>query len=180
MVRKGTKGVSSRKKVTKKADTQSRSTTSSRTKAEGGRQKAEKKRDEGGRLKDEFVQTLLRGGSPAGFVHENEVELDEVFRWLENDEDFHRKVEQAHDALSQNVAAKLYQEAMKGSVTAMTFWLRNCPPSQWMKSNFESQESTELEELTDEELIKFARDQGVDIPIEFEANPAIAGSEEVA
>lgn len=44
---------------------------------------------------------------------------------------FRKRMDRVPDLLSQNVAASLYQAAMKGSVTAQTFYLKNLPPPEW-------------------------------------------------
>ncbi len=67
---------------------------------------------------------------------------------------FRKRMDRVPDLLSQNVAASLYQAAMKGSVTAQTFYLKNLPPPEWDVEDDEaaSPESGEFENLTVDQL----------------------------
>ncbi|MFO1005118.1 MAG: hypothetical protein U0929_04095 [Planctomycetaceae bacterium] len=74
---------------------------------------------------------------------------------------FRKRMDRVPDLLSQNVAASLYQAAMKGSVTAQTFYLKNLPPPEWDAGTAEddSPESKEFEDLTLDQLKQLDADE---------------------
>lgn len=74
---------------------------------------------------------------------------------------FRKRMDRVPDLLSQNVAASLYQAAMKGSVTAQTFYLKNLPPPEWDAAAAEddSPESKEFGNLTLDQLKQLDADE---------------------
>lgn len=125
-----------------------------------------------------YIDLLLRGASPAAAAQQLGLELFDVLAVIAEDESFQARVDAAYDALSQNVAARLYLEAMKGSVSAMTFWLKNRPPPEWPGTQGEATDRNELDGLSDEELLRLARLEEIAIPPELEADITSAGGDE--
>ncbi len=121
-------------------------------------------------MQREYLDLLLRGASPAAASRQLGIDLFEIVELLANDDDFRMKTDAVYDALSQNVAARLYQEAMKGSVPAMSQWLKNRPPPEWPDHAAASISNSPLEMISDEELIRLARLENVAIPTELEAD----------
>ena len=74
---------------------------------------------------------------------------------------FRKRMDRVPDLLSQNVAASLYQAAMKGSVTAQTFYLKNLPPPEWdvEDDNVDSPEAKDFENLTLDQLRQLDADE---------------------
>ena len=71
---------------------------------------------------------------------------------MEQSTKFRTRATVVSDVLSQNVAAQLYQTAMKGSVTAQTFYLRNQPPPEWPGDEAEAAAPPDLANLSIAEL----------------------------
>ena len=77
---------------------------------------------------------------------------------MEQSSKFRTRAVGVSDVLSQNVAAQLYQTAMKGSVTAQTFYLRNQPPPEWPDDEEASSapaEKADPGDISDERLATF-------------------------
>lgn len=118
----------------------------------------------------EFLNLLLKGASPLAAAQHlglNPLGFQET---LAHDDLFNELYIAAQELLSQNIAARLYQEAMKGNVSAMTLYLKNRPPPEWL-ANQTSLTSESFEYWTHEELLRFAKLQGVSIPPELETPP---------
>ncbi len=128
----------------------------------------------------EYLDLLLRGASPAAACQQLELDLFAVVELLADDDEFRIKTDAVYDALSQNVAARLYQEAMKGSVPAMSQWLKNRPPPEWPDHAAASISNSPLEVISDEELIRLARLENLTIPTELEANAPETGSSQTS
>ncbi len=128
----------------------------------------------------EYLDLLLRGASPAAACQQLELDLFAVVELLADDDEFRMKTDAVYDALSQNVAARLYQEAMKGSVPAMSQWLKNRPPPEWPDHAAASISNSPLEVISDEELIRLARLENLAIPTELEADASKAGSSQAS
>ena len=124
----------------------------------------------------EYLDLLLRGASPAAACQQLNIDLFAVVELLADDDEFRLKTDAVYDALSQNVAARLYQEAMKGSVPAMSQWLKNRPPPEWPDHAAASLSNSPLEVLSDEELIRLAHLENLAIPPELEADTSKTGS----
>jgi len=122
-----------------------------------------------------YLELLLRGASPAAACQQLQLDLFVVMEAIAEDEEFRIKVDAVYDALSQNVAARLYQEAMKGSVSAMTQWLKQRPPPEWMALRVEGSEGSGWDALSDEELLARARMEGIAIPVELEGSGEASG-----
>ncbi|WP_139228266.1 hypothetical protein [Planctomicrobium piriforme] len=100
---------------------------------------------------EEYLQFLACGLPPAEACKKVGISLAAIAAVMETDERFRNLVDRVRELLSQNVAAALYCAAMKGNVSAQTFYLKNRPPPDW----FETADADALtpEELTDDELL---------------------------
>ena len=78
-----------------------------------------------------YLQFLLKGASPAVICAQLGVPYSAVLATLRECAEFRDDHGDAQALLTQNVEASLYTHAMKGSVPAMTLWLRNRPPNSW-------------------------------------------------
>ena len=115
-----------------------------------------------------LLQWLSRGASPTAACQQLGISVRQYMTTRENCPLFRDQESQVQFLLSQNVAAALYQAAMKGSVSAQTFWLKAQPPPGWVKRNESDERETDpLETLDDEELIQLARSMGIALPSEF-------------
>ncbi|QDU78617.1 hypothetical protein Pla110_03210 [Polystyrenella longa] len=77
--------------------------------------------------------------------------------------------------LSQNVLMALYRQAMEGSVSAQTNWLKAMPPPGWdgvpaieHVPLFSFDET--LDDLSDDELLNLARAMEIEVPTAIEKN----------
>jgi hypothetical protein len=80
---------------------------------------------------DEYLTLLTKGASAAAACQKLGISITALLVTMEQSPKFRTRATAVSDVLSQNVAAQLYQTAMKGSVTAQTFYLRNQPPPEW-------------------------------------------------
>lgn len=128
----------------------------------------------------EYLDLLLRGASPAAACQQLNLDLFAVVELTANDDEFRMKTDAVYDALSQNVAARLYQEAMKGSVPAMSLWLKNRPPPEWPDHASGSISNSPLDVISDEELIRLARLENLAIPTELETDTSEKSSSQTS
>lgn len=104
-------------------------------------------------MQELVLEVLLRGGSVAGAAGQAEVSVHEVYRWLEEDETFAHRYRNVMRALDQNVIAKIYQEAMQGSLPALSLWVKEREPVDWKRCdeetavNWEGMDDGELREI---------------------------------
>ncbi|WP_459555312.1 hypothetical protein [Lacunimicrobium album] len=104
-------------------------------------------------MQELVLEVLLRGGSVAIAAGQAEVSVHEVYRWLEEDEAFARRYRNVMRALDQNVIAKIYQEAMQGSLPALSLWVKEREPVDWKRRdeettvNWEGMDDGELREI---------------------------------
>jgi hypothetical protein len=124
-----------------------------------------------------YLQMLLKGASPAGICGQLDLPYSAVTLTLRQCADFRENHTDALTMLNQNVEAVVYQHAMKGSVPAMTLWLRNRPPPGWAGDEETEDSLDEFERLSDVELIELARTTGVRVPVAFTEGVAETGSE---
>jgi len=136
-------GNSSRRKPTKKAGTHGRSTSSLTTGTPAGSNErhtkpvAEVVSDGGGesetwteprllaiREQKQLLRLLSLGASPAAACEGLAVSVQDALLTFETDVRFGARLEQVHQSLTENIRAALYREAMKGNVTAQTYWLK--------------------------------------------------------
>ncbi len=111
-------------------------------------------------LQAEYLQLLARGASPAAACMQLNLPVMSVLNQITTDETFRSRLDQIHNVLSQNVAAALYRSAMEGSVSAQTFFLKNCPPPEWPGNEPEAAGCGDgLDELSDEEIAKLLREE---------------------
>lgn len=106
---------------------------------------------------DEYLTLLTKGASPAAACQKMSVSITAVLITMEQSPRFRARATAVSDVLSQNVAAQLYQTAMKGSVTAQTFYLRNQPPPEWPEEEEPKKDAKPKSSLkmTDEQLANF-------------------------
>ncbi|MGE0378147.1 MAG: hypothetical protein AB7I48_22660 [Planctomycetaceae bacterium] len=124
-----------------------------------------------------YLHLLTRGASPAAACGQLGVSVLDVLATIEQDDAFHRRLEQVNVLLSQNVAAALYRSAMEGSVSAQTFFLKNQPPPNWQPDESDESADCPLDRMSDDELVAFCRASGIDWPSETAAGtdpPAVA------
>lgn len=108
------------------------------------------------RQQDEYLSLLTKGASPAAACQKLGVSITAILVTMEQLPKFQKRATAVSDLLSQNVAAQLYQTAMKGSVTAQTFFLKNQPPPEWPSEDAEkgaANSQTPQLEISDERLI---------------------------
>lgn len=104
-------------------------------------------------LQDEYLHLLSRGASPAAACLQLNLPVTVVPNHINTNANFRDRLDQIHDVLSQNVAAALYRSAMEGSVSAQTFFLKNCPPPEWPAVGSPGPTPNDgLDDLSDEEL----------------------------
>lgn len=106
----------------------------------------------------ELLDFLLKGGSPAGACQSLNVSTDSYFRTIEEVPRFAAAVQRTYDVLAWNVAAALYQAAMKGNISAQTFWLKSRPPADWPRvDRFDSADPALDPPLSDEQLAQLTQ-----------------------
>ena len=182
---------SSRKKPSKKVASPSPSTTSSTIGSNSTNETDSQKAIGPPRKFDDtqqnlFLDHLARGASPAVACLKENLDLDEVNRAYENNEEFRQRWDNTNRELGRNVVAALYRSAIEGSVTAQTFWLKHRPPPDWSPEQEMSRDSVmeELEQMSDEQLMELARTAGIDLPASSETGTSAtcdeAGSREVS
>lgn len=147
-------------KLSTKAATPGRSTTSSTTEPNSNDEnKSGKTVPFDAKAQELFLDQIARGNSPALICHRFGFSIDELERVSHEDKDFQQRWRRADEQLGLNIASALYQNAMRGSVPAQTFWLKNHPPPGWTEEMV-NQLSPELEDLAkrdNEELIEILR-----------------------
>jgi hypothetical protein len=72
----------------------------------------------------DLVRSLLRGLSPTMACFSIGVSLESARLTLATDARFRRKCDQVPEALSENVRASLYSNALKGTVAAQALWFK--------------------------------------------------------
>ena len=102
---------------------------------------------------DEYLTLLTKGASAAAACQKLGISITALLVTMEQSPKFRTRAISVSDVLSQNVAAQLYQTAMKGSVTAQTFYLRNQPPPEWPTDEEEAAVPPDLAHLTTAELL---------------------------
>jgi uncharacterized protein (DUF885 family) len=109
----------------------------------------------------EYLRLLTLGASPAAACQKVGVSITAVLVTMDQSAAFRKRMDRVPDLLSQNVAASLYQAAMKGSVTAQTFYLKNLPPPEWDAgaTEEESPELKEFDNLTVDQLRQLDADE---------------------
>ena len=109
----------------------------------------------------EYLRLLTLGASPAAACQKVGVSITAVLITMDQSAAFRKRMDRVPDLLSQNVAASLYQAAMKGSVTAQTFYLKNLPPPEWVIEDDEAAapEAQEFENLSLDQLRQLDADE---------------------
>lgn len=166
---RGGRSASSAGKRTKKAATRDRSTTSSTIGEEAAVSADQTEHDRAPDAEtpfsdaeqQAFLGILVKGASPAVVCGELGVEVDRFWTTCHCDDGFLAAVERAYDALSLNVVSALYRAAIKGSVPAQTFWLRQRKPPLWTPPV--EDDAARLAGMSDAELAEACRAEGVDV-----------------
>ncbi|QDT67053.1 hypothetical protein [Calycomorphotria hydatis] len=127
-----------------------------------------------------LIDILAQGASPAIACKQIGVSFFVYLNTWCQDDAFRQKLDAIGAALSQNVAAALYRQAIEGSVSAQTFWLKNQPPPNWVQEMNEQQvnadaEEDGLENLSDEELRHLAEALAISIKTEDKSRAADQG-----
>ena len=176
----------SRRKRTRKAGSRNRSTTSSTTgnsSGTGNPRSSDENHPTKPALLNEaqqkaFLETLGRGGSPALAAQKLAVDLEVIRETRHQDEEFARRWKAIEIELSENVAAALYQTALKGTASAQTFYLKQKPPPGWQGADqAEGGTRDEYEEMNDEELLEQSHARGIDPPPEIAGRTESSGDE---
>lgn len=157
---------SSRKKPTKKAATLHLCTTSETTEVPGLEPAAASEpftRAE----QAELLVWLQKGASPAAACAQLGRPVEKFWTTLQHDREFSDTFQRLYDTLSQNVLSALYQSAMKGSVTAQQFWLRQRPATQWTTAHDDDEPIHTLRGLNDNQLVDACRTAGLDLPADL-------------
>ncbi len=116
-------------------------------------------------LQQSWEKEIELEASPAAACVQLNLSVTVVLNCITTDETFRDRLDQIHNVLSQNVAAALYRSAMEGSVSAQTFFLKNCPPPEWPGD--EAQRLTiddGLDELSDDELRRLMENEQIPDP----------------
>jgi len=102
----------------------------------------------------EYLQAVRKGASPLQACTLIGVTTEALQATEEADPEFAAAVDEVGVLLSQNAAAKLYREGMEGNVSALTFLLKNRPPPEWTRRDPLGMSDDELDNLSDDELLK--------------------------
>lgn len=129
---------------------------------------------------EQLIALLLKGASVRAACKEMGVPVWAAQRAIESDVELAERIRQVNGLRSQDVAAALYQSAMKGSVTAQTFWLKSSPPAEWQGDAGPPMLDEMCNGLTDEELEQLERSMETDLPDQGEAGADAAGDEDEA
>jgi len=114
-----------------------------------------------------FLEMLLRGASPAAICVQLGIGYRSVLMTLREAADFREDHAHVQSLLTQNVESALYRQVMKGSVPAMTLWLRNRPPNGNEAEMGIDGSHDELDRMSDAELLELAGAAGIAIPPAF-------------
>jgi|SRR5690606_20961802 len=99
-----------------------------------------------------YVEALRNGAPAQSACNLIGVSYEAVIATEEADEEFAEQTAGAGAILSQNAAATLYKLGLKGSVSALTFLLRNQPPPEWTRKDPRQVTDDDLDNMSDEEL----------------------------
>jgi len=72
----------------------------------------------------EFVRVVSQGASPAAVCAQLGVTVESARLTMDSDPRFRRHMKHIPQTLAENIRAALYLQAMKGTVSAQTFWLK--------------------------------------------------------
>jgi hypothetical protein len=114
----------------------------------------------------EYVRLVVNGAAPLRACERVGVTVAAVLRTLDVDPGFRALVDQTAEVISGNVAAALYQAAMRGNVAAQTLFLNHRPPRDWKQ---EAQDDDELDRLSNAELLALCLAEGVAVPAAAQA-----------
>ncbi len=124
-------------------------------------------------MQEELLKILLKGGPLILASQQVETTVFEVFDWLDEDEEFRRRYQQVQRALDHTIFAKLYQEAVNGSLPATTFWIKDRNPIDW-RCVEESEEET-WSDYSDEEIFRRAEEEKLALPRGFATRGVATG-----
>jgi len=118
--------------------------------------------------RDHFLQLMLGGVSPMRACQELAISYLDFRFALKKSPCLQAEINGVWETLSQNIVTALYHIAMKGNVSAQVFRLKNRPPPGWTIVEEQSEGGEAFSELSDEELVALARQEGITLPAEFE------------
>ncbi|MBA4032635.1 MAG: hypothetical protein C0478_17345, partial [Planctomyces sp.] len=119
----------------------------------------------------EFLELLTKGASIFGACEEIGCTQLQYTLTRDHDANFADMLKAIRETQGENVAARLYQTALQGNVTAQQFWLRHQPPAEWR----EAPTRPEGSDLSDEDLLDRCREAGLDLPPRFAARLGTPG-----
>jgi hypothetical protein len=103
-----------------------------------------------------YVELLEAGVSPAAACAKLRIPRETIRQALDADAALRTRVADVPTILSQNVLAALYQAAVEGNVTAMSFWLKTHPPPGWGDTRDDAEQPVTFDDilkgLSDDEL----------------------------
>jgi hypothetical protein len=114
----------------------------------------------------EVMKLVTYGSSPLMACHKLGVSITSFLKTSATDAGFGERLQAAQQALSQNVAARLYQTAMNGNVSAQKCYLEFRPPPEWDQA---PNDGAGDEELDPHDLAEAYRAAGLAVPPELEA-----------
>lgn len=117
-----------------------------------------------------ILDWIGKGASPQGACEREGISYKR-FAWTRNHvPDFRTELEGVLDMLTDNMMARLYQEGMKGSSTAMGLWLKLFPPRS--QQRFSATDMNREDVLTDGELWERVMEEATSLALARSAGDA--------
>ena len=91
-----------------------------------------------------ILESLSKGSSIEKACQHAGFGRSSFYRWLNKSDKNRQKYEEIIDSRTMVVEDSLFNSAVKGSVSAQIFWLKNRNPKRW-KDNFHNEGSTGIE-----------------------------------
>ena len=114
----------------------------------------------------EVLQRLMAGGAPSAVCQNLGLSITSYYRTLAENESFAERVQQVCNTLMQNVLTVLYQEAMRGNVTAQRQFLQLSRKDTALSPD----QTNDIDPgISPHELAEAYRAAGLDLPPELEA-----------
>ncbi|MCA9098189.1 MAG: hypothetical protein KDA36_07380 [Planctomycetaceae bacterium] len=123
----------------------------------------------------EFLHLISQGCTALYACHQLGRTMRSLAKTMEKNQRFRREYGEIQQLMNQRVESALYKAALKGNVAAQTLWLRHRAPKSWQK---QGQDDNEFEEMTDEELFRLAKREGIDLSEEFAEGIGLPGGEQ--
>jgi len=119
----------------------------------------------------EFLHLISQGCTPLFACHQLERTMEALQKSLEGSQRFRREYEELQLLMNQRVESAVYKAALKGNVSAQTLWLKHRSPEGW------NQGDKGMEEMTDDELLRLAKREGIDPAKELTEGTGLSGGE---